>query len=321
MSSQLIFGLIGGFVLFNIGFYFLMVVVAARTVYFNTFSRKKDAPRVRAVSCNTEEALAMDAIGMEWQRQHAAYKKDLHMVRDGLNFYGEYYDFGKDKAAILLSGRTESLRYGYYFAKPYVDAGFNLLVIDSRTHGLSDGTYITYGFEESKDALEWIRLLNRDFGMEYIVLHGICIGAASGMLAITDPSCPACVKGIVTEGMFPNFAESMKNHLIERKRMWFPVMQCIDGYAKKCSGHSMKTGPIDAIPRLDKPILMLQSKEDPYSTAEYAQKMYDLCPAEEKKLVLFETGGHSLLRITHTETYDSEITLFLNRLLSTGATD
>ncbi len=53
MSSQLIFGLIGGFVLFNIGFYFLMVVVAARTVYFNTFSRKKDAPRVRAVSCNT----------------------------------------------------------------------------------------------------------------------------------------------------------------------------------------------------------------------------------------------------------------------------
>lgn len=321
MSLPLIIGLIGGFVLFSIGFYFLTVAVAARCIYLRTFSRKPDAPRERKVSIQTETALQMDEIGMAWQREHDAYKKDVHMVRDGLNFYGEYYDFGANKAVIILSGRTESLRYGYYFAKPYADAGYNVLVIDSRTHGFSDGTYITFGFEESKDALEWVRLLNGELGVKHILFHGICIGAAAGMLALTSPDCPDCVKGIVTEGMFPNFAESMKNHLIERKRLWFPVMQLLDRWSRKCTGHSMKTGPIDVIPRMDKPILMIQSKADLYSTADYAKQMYALCPSSEKKLVLYETGGHSLLRITDTDTYDGEITLFLHRLRSIGVID
>ena len=86
------------------------------------------------------------------------------------------------------------------------------------------------------------------------------------MFAITHDDCPACVRGIVTEGMFINFRESMKNHLIERKKPVFPILQCIDFWMKRYTGHSMSKGPVDVIGKLDKPILMLQSKEDRYST-------------------------------------------------------
>ena len=136
-------------------------------------------------------------------------------------------------------------------------------------------------------------------------------------LARPCPLLPECVKGLVTEGMFANFAESMKNHLIERKKLLFPVMQCIDYWAKKYTGHSMKKGPIDVIGKLDKPILMIQSKMDKYSTPENAKKMFDICPSKEKKLVLFERGDHSMLRITDTELYDTEVRSFLKRLNST----
>ena len=37
---------------------------------------------------------------------------------------------------------------------------------------------------------------------------------------------------------------------------------------------------------------------------------------KEKKLVLYNKGDHSMLRITDTELYDTEITLFLERLTS-----
>ena len=56
---------------------------------------------------------------------------------------------------------------------------------------------------------------------------------------------------------------------------------------------------------------MLHSKEDLYSTPEYAQKLYGLAGSDRKELVWFEKGEHSMLRITDTELYDKSISKFL----------
>lgn len=319
MTREMIIAIIVGSVLFAAAFYLFSIVFASRCIYVATLKRKNKKQWGRTLSIRNELTVQMDNEGMEWQRKHNVHKQDVNIVNAGLNLYGEYYDFGFDKAVIILSGRTESLRYGYYFAKPYSNSGFNVLVIDSRAHGNSDGEYNTVGFEESKDALAWVRFLNEVFGINTIVFHGICIGAAGGMLAITSPECPDCVKGLVTEGMFANFGESMKNHLIERKKLLFPIMHCIDFWSKKYTGHSMKKGPIDVIQKMDKPILMIQSKMDKYSSPENAKRMFELCPSSEKKLVLYDKGDHSMLRITDTELYDTEITMFIKRLTSTCA--
>ncbi len=314
MTSGLIISIILGFLLFFLAFYLFSIVYASYLIYTTTLKRKNKEQWGRHPSSDDELSTQMDREGLAWQDKYKTCKQDVHIIHNGLNLYGEYYDLGFDKAVMILSGRTESLRYGYYFAKPYSDSGFNVLVVDPRAHGLSDGEYNTVGFEESKDDIAWVKFLNQNYGIETVVFHGICIGAAGGMLAITSPDCPPCVKGLVTEGMFANFGESMKNHLIERKRLWFPVLQCIDFWSKRYTGHSMTRGPIDVIAGMDKPILMLQSKMDKYSTVENAQKLFDLCPSKEKKLVLYERGKHSMLRITDTPKYDSEISMFLQRL-------
>ena len=80
---------------------------------------------------------------------------------------------------------------------------------------------------------------------------------------------------------------------------------------KKYTGHSMKKGPIDFIDKLDRPLLMLHSKEDSYSTPLNAQKLYDKAGTPNKKLVWFEKGKHSMLRVTNTEKYDGEIEEFI----------
>ena len=76
----------------------------------------------------------------------------------------------------------------------------------------------------------------------------------------------------------------------------------------------MRFGPIDVIHKLNKPLCMLHSKEDLYSRPEYAQKLYDLAGCENKRLVWFEKGKHSMLRITDTEKYDTAIAEFLTQL-------
>ncbi len=294
-------------------FYLLSVVVASFWIYYATLSRKDKEKWGRKISIVNDQTLKMDEIGMAWQAEHIAAKQDVHMVRDGLNFYGEYYDFGYDRAVIILSGRTESLRYGYYFAKPYVEAGFNLLVVDSRCHGHSDGRFITVGFEESKDTLAWSRLLCEKYGVKTILYHGICIGAAAGMLAITSPDCPKEVSGLVAEGMFPRFRESMRNNMKQRKRLMFPVLQLVMLHFRLTTGHTMRRGPANYITSMTKPLLMLHSRADKASTIDNARKMFASCPSDRKTMVEFDHAAHSMLRITDTEKYDSAITEFLNQ--------
>ena len=131
---------------------------------------------------------------------------------------------------------------------------------------------------------------------------------------MTGENPPACVDGIVAEGMFPNFGESMKNHLIEKKKPVFIFFDLLDAWMKHYTGHSMKFGPINVIDKLDKPLLMLHGKKDIYSTPAYAQKLYDLAGTKQKRLVWFEEGRHSMLRITDTEKYDEAIADFLAEL-------
>ena len=63
----------------------------------------------------------------------------------------------------------------------------------------------------------------------------------------------------------------------------------------------------------NKPILMLQSREDKYSLPSRAKDLYDLCTAP-KRLVYFRKGAHSHIKINAPEKYDGVIIDFLREL-------
>ena len=290
----------------------LSYLVASKCVYDATLRRKKKDKWSREPEDLEGNSLKMYAEGKAWQKTVADAKRDVHIVNDGLNLYGEYYDLGYDRCVIILSGRTESLTYGYYFAQPYAKAGWNILVLDPRAHGMSDGEFNTVGFEESRDALAWARHIHDEFGVASIVFHGICIGGAGGIFAMTHDDCPDYIDGIVIDGTFTNFGESMKNHLIERKKPIFILYDLINMWMKHYTGHSMDYGPIDVIEKMSKPMLMLYSREDLYSLPEYSQRLFERAGSEKKRLVWFEHGAHSMLRVTDPERYDTAITEFLS---------
>lgn len=72
----------------------------------------------------------------------------------------------------------ETCLYGDYFAEPYEKAGYNVLTIDARAHGLSDGHFNSLGHHESKDTCLWAKYLHETYGIEEVVLHGVCIGSS-----------------------------------------------------------------------------------------------------------------------------------------------
>ena len=292
----------------------LTYIIASHQVYIKTLSRVSKESWSRDIpSSLAPQSLEMYDIGLKWSSEHINYKKDVHIVSEGLNLYGEYYDFGKKTCAIILSGRTESLRYGYFFAAPYASK-CNILVIDPRGHGLSDGKFNTIGFEESKDIKNWVCFMHDQFGIESFIFHGICIGAAGGIFSRVLRECPY-VKAIVTEGMFPKFYESMKNNLIEKKKPVFIFIDLIDAWMKHYTSHSMKFGPLDVIDKLEVPLLMLHSKEDKFSKPDFAVKLYEKAGSKIKHLEWFDHGAHSMIRINNMEHYDKAINAFIEKII------
>lgn len=307
--SALLFILIS-FLISGILFFIASFFIVAHILFHLHLKRKNKS--VWSRECSGDEPLLrkMYDDGVQWANEHRNFCKVVHIINDGLNLYGEYFDFGFDRAVIIVPGRTEALRYSYYFAKPYVENGYNVLAIDQRSHGESDGVYNTLGFEEHKDVIAWGKFLHENFSVRSIMLHGNCIGCSCCLQVLTSPICPDYFSGMVAEGMYPNFYESFRNHMIELKRPVHPCIDLVDMWMRYYTGHSMKKGPADIIMHCKRPILMLHSLEDAYSLPAAAQKLYDQCSCK-KKLVWFDTGAHSQIRVNNVVAYDRAIEDFL----------
>lgn len=315
--------IIGIVVLLLGGLVFMLIYTnkIAQAVYDDQLVKTSPEKWLRVCSApDNEDQVDMWDTGCRWGEENAGCMEEVHIVHDGLNLYGEFYHFGGDRCVIILPGRCECLKYSYYFAEPYKQAGMNVLVIDQRAHGKSDGKYNTIGVKEHTDLLEWVRYIGKQYGIREVWFHGICIGSASAILAVTEADCPDIVKGIVLEGCFVSFRETFKQHMIYIKRPVIPVCDEVMLKIKhQAGGDVYRYAPIRYIGQVKVPILFLFGKEDVFSIPEKSQLLYDTCGSEKKELVWFEQGPHSHLRQYNMEKYDQAIIDFTSKYIEQGS--
>ena len=305
IALYIVLGVLGAFLLF----YVIPTLLISNIIYTVLFVRNKKEKWGREVSWDEPEQKRMFAEGKEWGDENEKYRKSVGITSDKFKLVGEYFDFGYKKAVIVIPGRMESGTYSYYFSDPYKQAGYNVLAIDNRSHGLSEGRFNTIGLKEYRDIINWAKYLHDVENIEQVVIHGICIGSATGLYACIAKDSPEYIKGLVADGMYLDFHESLDAHLVERHKPKFPFTMEIMGMMSIVAGKSAKrNGPIRVINKLNKPILFIYSKEDTYST--HGQLLYDTCNAP-KRLVWFDHGVHSHVRINAPEKYDATIQEFL----------
>ena len=287
-------------------------VPIARRVYEQQLVKTSPDKWGRVCSApDNDEQVAMWEAGLAWGETHRAACEEVDIRSEGLRLYGELYRFGGEKCVIILPGRCECLKYSYYFAEPWRKAGFNVLVVDGRAHGKSEGTYNTVGGKESVDALAWVNFLVEQ-GMTEIWFHTICVGSVAAILAMGDPACPSQVAGLVAEGCFTSFRETFKRHMMAEKRPLFPVLDlCMRNIRRFAGTSTYKTAPIRNVGKLRQRALFLFGEQDIFSVPARSRKLYARCGSPDKKLVWFPEGGHSHLRLHDPEGYDGAILDFV----------
>lgn len=252
--------------------------------------------------------------GAAWGQQHADCAREVFIESEGLTMAGRYYDFGADRAVLILPGRSEGLVYSEFFAEPYAKAGWNVLVVDVRAHGKSGGKYNTIGKHEKLDAMAWLKYLHDVLGNREVMLHGLCIGGSTSLLIASDPMCPTYLSRLVAEGAFTHFYQVFINQLKERNRPVYPYVWLFFFYLWLHTGtRPSQCAPIRFVQGMRTPVLFIAGREDVSSRPEMTEQLFAACASPDKQLVWFDHGRHSHLRYYNPEAYDAAVTDFLQR--------
>ena len=273
------------------------------------WDRKCSAP-------NNEEQVKMWNDGLNFISQFKDKIKEVHIQNDGLNLYGEYVDVGANRCVILLGGRCECLYYAYYYAKPYLENNCNVLVVDQRAHGKSQGKINTVGFNECNDIIKWAEFIHDTFNLKEIYLHGTCIGAATSIHALAKPNCPKYITKLITDGVYTTYYDTFKLHMVEQKRPLWPALDLCFVFYKLCAKIDAKNiGPINLVDKIDEnvSVMMISGLKDKYVSPEKTKMMFDKLKSKNKEYHYLKEGNHSHLRINQIEEYDKLVIDFIGK--------
>lgn len=234
---------------------------------------------------------------------------------DGLRLSARYFDNYCKKTIILFHGYRASAARDYACAlKEYFDLGFNVLLVDQRSHGESEGRLITFGVKESRDVFSWIAFATEKLGAEKIVLGGISMGATTVLLSCAH-GLPECVVGITADSGYSSPEEIIKlvarNFMKINASFFIPFLNLLCrlfGNFSVCNANV-----IDAIKKTDIPILFIHGKSDGLVPYEMSVKAYNSI-SERSRLVLVDGADHGLAYLVDKNKVSGEMKSFLSNL-------
>ena len=294
----------------------IVVFIVAYIVYSKTLMRGKSGTWGRE-HCSEPGCVALETMwvrGLEWKKKDESFIKELTIKsKDGLKLVAEWFDYGFDRTVIILPGRRETLIYSYFYAKPYKQSGVNVLVIDQRAHGYSEGKYSTGGIKEAEDVSLWMSYLHNELNQKYIYLHGICVGTCCATMVVAKYKVDY-LKAVILDSAFISYKEIYKNHYLESGHKLFPAYYLIWFWFRfftKCKIND--SNPEMYMPAFDLPVLFMWGTKDVYCLPEKSKILYEKCASKQKEIEWFEGAEHSRVRLYDEGRYDGLVSDFLAR--------
>lgn len=308
------------FVLFWIlvGIFFLLILSGAY-VFVKACVRRKELPWM------IEEELKKTAYGKyyncilasdAWLKAHHA--QDIYTESsDGLQLHGYWVPVENPRGTILLVHGYRStmlVDFGLAFAF-YHALGMNILVPEQRSHGKSEGKYITFGVKESDDMKQWIAYHNAHFGTHQMILSGMSMGAST-VVYLADQSLPFNVKCMIADCGFTSPWDILSK--VFRSVTHLPpgiVLWVTDMFARMFADFSLKEKDSRKIltnARL--PIFMIHGAADDFVPCQMTKDGYAACTGM-KELLIVAGAGHGVSFLKDKLTYTTRVIAFLEKYL------
>ena len=246
------------------------------------------------------------------------YEEVFITSHDGLKLTGRYYQVceGAPLEIQCHGYKGNALRDfsgAWQIAKA---AGHNVLLINQRCHGGSEGHTITFGILERRDVMAWIRYANNRFGNVPTLLSGVSMGAAT-VLMVSGMELPGNIKGIIADCPYDAPSNIIQKVLGQDMGMPAKVVYPLIRMGGMLYGkfNLNADSPAQAVRRANVPILLIHGDADLYVPHAMSCRLHAAAP-DKVEFHTIPGAGHALNYVTDPEGYTKIVNSFYKKILS-----
>lgn len=246
------------------------------------------------------------------------YKEAVVTSYDGLRLFGKCYIASADAPWLIMlhgyrSGAERDFCGGLKFG---IDSGFNVLLVDQRAHGKSEGKCLTFGIKERYDCLTWINyVISQAGGSCKIALYGMSMGAATVLMA-AGSELPKNVVCIVADCGYTSPKAIIKKVIREMHYPIFPTYALVRLGGMLFGGFDIEEySAVQAMEKCDIPVLFIHGDDDRFVPCDMGRENHRHCRAEGKKLLIVPNAGHGMSYMSDKRAYLGTVSEFLKSAL------
>lgn len=297
----------------------LVIVVLAGSYYayrIAFYAPPKDRDKIQDLKDPKYDPYRTEMKRIYQQLHDRPYEQVSILSGDGLQLTGRYYH--------VRDGAPLDIGFHGYRSHSLVDfsggtelsflMGHNVLLVDERAHGNSEGRTISFGILERRDLLCWVDYAVQRFGVDVkILLYGVSMGGATVLMA-SELDLPHNVKGIIADCPY---AKPLDVILHVGKSTAFPhwLIRPFAILAARIYGgfDLLETDAVRAVQNTKVPILIIHGEADHYVPCE----MSDLVSANPAMVErhTFPGAAHGISYLVDTPRYHKIVKAFVQRVL------
>jgi len=198
------------------------------------------------------------------------------------------------KVLLIFHGNAENIGTGLGRTKVLSTLGLNILAVDYRGYGKSEGSPDEAGVYRDADAAYRYLTVERGFRAKDIIIHGVSLG---GAVAIDLASRVEC-GGLIAESTFTSARD------MARRAFWIPLF----AYVPKSQFKS-----ISKIARVSSPVLVIHGRRDELIPFSMGEALY-AAALGPKTLAPLDSAGHNDVLLVNRDAYLAHLRGFLEKL-------
>lgn len=291
-----------------IGNYLYNYAIAANTSKAEVFQKNSETEKVGKDNLTEEE------IYETWLTENS---NDTYIKsEDGLNLHGyELKHLDSDIWTIIVHGYAgRGIDMGDY-AQSFYNKGYNVLVVDLRGAGLSDGEYIGMGWHDRLDIVSWIDYLVEKDEKCQIILFGVSMGASTVMMA-TGEKLPQNVKLAIEDCGYSSVWSEFEYQL---KKIFnldsFPFLNVASITTKIRAGYFLEdASSLKQLQKSNTPTLFIHGDKDEFVPTYMVNENYEIATCE-KELLIVEGAEHARSSKVAPDLYWNTIDEFIRKYI------
>ena len=287
---------------------------AYRLAFYSTMKDREKIPEIKGEQYEVHKSAMRDLF-------RSLQSKPCEFVtvqsNDGLTLSGRYYHIA-DGAPLAIGFHGYKSCWLTDFcggADIAFRMGQNVLLVDERAHGRSQGRSITFGIKERQDLLCWVNFALERFGADTkILLYGVSMGATTVLMA-SGLELPQNVKGIVADCPY----SAPLDIILEVGRQTGYPVKLIRPFvilgAKIFGGFDVReTSAEEAVKHSKVPILIIHGEDDNFVPAAMSEAIAKANP-EMVTHYVFPGADHALSYMVDTPRYQMLVRQFMEKVL------